>query len=42
MKEMKNQIEIIAITAQIYWTKFQIYCIKQLIKVNNTLQLFPG
>ena len=33
MKKIKNLLDIIAITAKIYWTKLQILAIKQLIKL---------
>lgn len=40
MKKIKNLLDIIAITAKIYWTKFQIFTIKQLIKLQNEMEAF--
>ena len=40
MKEIKNQLEIMAITAQIYWVKTQIFFVKQLIKLQNEIKAF--
>ena len=40
MKEIKNQMEIMAITAQIYWVKTQIFFVKQLIKLQNEIEAF--
>lgn len=40
MKEFKNQMEIVAITAHIYWVKTQIFFVKQLIKLQNEIKAF--
>ena len=40
MKEFKNQLEIMAITAQIYWVKTQIFFVKQFIKLQNEIKAF--
>ena len=40
MKEFKNQLDIMAITAQIYWVKTQIFFVKQLIKLQNEIKAF--
>lgn len=40
MKEFKNQMEIVAITTQIYWVKTQIFFVKQLIKLQNEIKAF--
>ena len=40
MKEIKNQMDIMAITAQIYWVKTQIFFVKQLIKLQNEIEAF--
>ena len=40
MKEIKNQMEIVAITTQIYWVKTQIFFVKQLIKLQNEIEAF--
>ena len=40
MKEFKNQMEIVAITAHIYWVKTQIFFVKQLIKLQNEIEAF--
>jgi hypothetical protein len=40
MKEFKNQLDIMAITAQIYWVKTQIFFVKQLIKLQNEIEAF--
>lgn len=40
MKEIKNQLDIMAITAQIYWVKTQIFFVKQLIKLQNEIKAF--
>lgn len=40
MKKIKNLLDIIAITAKIYWTKLQILAIKQLIKLQNEMEAF--
>ena len=40
MKKIKNLLDIIAITVKIYWTKFQIIIIKQLIKLQNEMEAF--
>ena len=40
MKEIKNQMEIVAITAQIYFVKTQIFIVKQLIKLQNEIESF--
>ena len=40
MKEFKNQFDIMAITAQIYWVKTQIFFVKQLIKLQNEIKAF--
>ena len=40
MKEIKNQMEIMAITAQIYWVKTQIFFVKQFIKLQNEIKAF--
>jgi hypothetical protein len=40
MKEIKNQLDIMAITVQIYWVKTQIFIVKQLIKLQNEIEAF--
>ena len=40
MKEFKNQLDIMAITAHIYWVKTQIFFVKQLIKLQNEIKAF--
>lgn len=40
MKEIKNQLDIMAITAQIYWVKTQIFIVRQLIKLQNEIKAF--
>ena len=40
MKEFKNQLDIMAITVQIYWVKTQIFIVKQLIKLQNEIEAF--
>lgn len=40
MKEIKNQLDIMAITTQIYLVKTQIFIVKQLIKLQNEIEAF--
>ena len=41
MKQMKNIIQITSLTIQIYWTKLQIWCIKQLNKLQDEINFTP-
>lgn len=42
MKYLKNKIEVAIITLKIYWTKFELWSIKQFIKLQNELNFIPA
>jgi hypothetical protein len=41
MEHIKNKLEVIKIALEIYWTKFEIWCLKKLMKLQNEINFTP-